>query len=221
MVKNGYVECPDCHVQHEGTSAAQFPVDHGVSALMKKLKEFGLYPATKKLKTLEGPASSVSRKTRVSNREEVSGNSKAGKKALKKRIAALKREQREQRQMEAHLCQYQAQLDEWQEQHMENVGKLYEMMEENQSVLFILEQVNSRIAAERAEGNRGKQKLIEVLKRIENVTTASEAIEVIGQAQLCTQEAENWAKQFQEKFPDINSINTYIMVGNHSSIFSQ
>lgn len=217
MVKHGYVECPDCHVQHEGTSAAQFPVNHGILALMKEFGEFELYPATKKMKTLEEPTSSVSQKAGTLYQEEVS---EASKKELKKRVAALKREYREMRRMGFHLSHYQSQLNVWQEEHMQSVEKLYNLLEENKSFLFILEHLHSRIVAHRAEGQLGKQKLYEVLGRMENVTTPLEAMEVIGQAQLCTQEAGEWAKQSKALYPDVDALFTHIKVGNHSSIFS-
>lgn len=218
MVDNGFVECPDCHVQLEGTSAAQFPVNHNILALKKKIEEIKLLPTSKKVRTSE--LSTSSQKAETSNQEEGSETSSVGMRELKKRFAALERKQRELRKVDTHLNQYQALLNDWQEHHMENVNKLYDLMEENKSVLFLLEQMNSRVIAQRAEGKRGKEKLLEMLNKIENVTTAHEAIEVIGQAQLCTQEAEDWAKECQQLFPDIQAVSKQTKVGNHSSIFS-
>ncbi|KAK3891854.1 hypothetical protein Pcinc_004256 [Petrolisthes cinctipes] len=200
--KNGFITCRCCKAYHKGTCADQFPINYNIVAVMIKNKDImKLYPALNKNQTSEGASDS-------------GGNGKKGskKKEMKRRKAEMKREMKEKRDLQSHLCKYQAQLHKWEAEHLQYMHKLHAMVEENKAALFLLEQVSSKIEAQQAAGEERDEKMHDLLRRMKSVTTAQEAVKVISQVKQYKEEERVWEENNDEVFPDFNALNKHMQV---------
>ncbi|KAK4310346.1 hypothetical protein Pmani_018067 [Petrolisthes manimaculis] len=197
--KNGFITCHCCKASHKGTCADQFPINYNIVAVMIKNKEIRrLYPALNKNQTSEGASTS-------------GGKKESKKKEMKRRKAEMKREKKEKRDLQTHLCQYQAQLHKWEAEHLQYMHKLHAMVEENKAALFLLEQVSAKIEAQQAAGEERDEKMHDLLRRMKSVSTAQEAVKVISQVKQYREEERDW-EECQEIFPDFNALNKHMQV---------
>ncbi|XP_069181899.1 uncharacterized protein [Procambarus clarkii] len=197
-IANVQLTCPACCTQHSATTAAQFPINYDMEALIRKHKSTQVEPLqTVAAKPYQGPARGISKM--------LWSLVEAQKNSISSLITACE-------EALAELGVYQGQLGDWKTQHLQLQDRLYGLVEQNKAAMELLELENISVVDMTTQGEAGKAQLQAMLGGLNIVNTAQEAITTIDTADHCNMEVEVWLQKCQELFPDVNAVHTSVKV---------
>lgn len=208
--------CPN----HGAASGYQFPINDFAEQFGKALKTLTLFKPPNISKANEEPLSAEDASSR-----KVPGTVASGgpphmtitftlKRVLEEQKSKMMREAEDQQEIESHLKQYRRQLADWTTQHHQLLESLYDLVEQNRTVLDLLQQEDSRVLLQMTKGENVKYQMNTALWSMEFFTRVDEVYQVITQTDHCMDKAQDWKKKCQELFPDINTVTTSMKVFN-------
>jgi len=118
--------------------------------------------------------------------------------------------------VQCQLDQYQAQLEDWRNQHLHFIDKMYALLDQHKAALQILQQEDTRVLEMKKEDDEGEKQRELVLKCLQDVNSSQEGGPALDQAYICNGMAEDWKQKCQDLFPDVNVVKTSWKVGSSS-----
>lgn len=186
------ITCPTCRATHAVPRGGQFPVCYAMEDLLRKLKGTEITPVPAATGSGQRRAGGLSRRIRSMLEEQEA-----------KVVAAISTCQK----IQSQLHQYQKALADWCQEQKQLEDGLQSVMDKSKAARELMCGEESKVLAKKLEVEEEEDILHAKLKALQGVTTAQEAMPVIDDADLCTDEAEQAAEECQEMFPDVNTIN--------------
>ncbi|XP_069193498.1 tripartite motif-containing protein 5-like [Procambarus clarkii] len=197
-IKNGQLTCPSCRAEHAATAATQFPINYGMEALIRKLKDIEVVPEkTLTAKPIKAPARGISKKLHSMVEEQKS--------SISSLITSCE-------EVLSQLGEYRGQLGDWKTRHLQLQDRLYALVEQNKSAMKLLELEDTSVVDMTTQGEEGKTQLQTMLGSLDTVNTAQEVFMTINEVDQCNMEVENWLKKCQKLFPDVKTVYTSVKV---------
>nr|XP_045619596.1 tripartite motif-containing protein 59-like [Procambarus clarkii] len=192
-IKNGQLTCPSCRTQHSARAAAHLPINYGIEACVRKLKQYQLMPmGTSTAKRCQTQTGVASKKLRSMVEEQKSS------------IRSLITEREE---VLSQLGEYRGQLSDWKTRHLQLQERL---VEQNKAVMKLLEQEDVRVVAMTTQGEEVMTLLQAMLGSLDTANSIDNADTAIDTAVEGNVEVQHWFQKCQALFPDVNTV--YISV---------
>ncbi|XP_069193072.1 uncharacterized protein [Procambarus clarkii] len=197
-IKNGQLTCPNCRAQHIATAAAQYPINYGMEAFIRRLKGSLLVSGdTVAANPYNALTRGISKKLRSLVEEQKS--------SISSLITSCE-------EVLSQLVEYRDQLGDWKTHHLQLQDRLYGLVEKNKAAMKLVEQEDTCVVDMTTQGEKGKSQLEAMLGSLDTVKTAQEAVTTIDTADQCHVEVEDWLQKCQELFPDVNTVHTSVKV---------
>ncbi|XP_045610529.2 uncharacterized protein [Procambarus clarkii] len=197
-VKNGQLTCFSCRAQHSATAAAHFPINYGMEAVIRRLKDTQVVSGDTVAATLYNASTrGISKKLRSLVEEQKS--------SISSLITSCE-------EVLSQLVEYRGQLGDWKTHHLQLQDRLYGLVEKNKAAMKLVEEEDTSVEDMTTQGEEGKSLLEAMLGSLNTVNTAQEAVTTIDTADQCHVEVEVWLQKCQELFPGVKTVYTSVKV---------
>lgn len=139
---------------------------------------------------------------------------------LSQKMKVLIEEQKDSLSHMDHLCQstddqlamYEYQLDDWLDEHQKILNKLNSLVDENKTVMALLENEKTKIHDQKKASEMRKQERQTLQECLTIVTTTQEAAVSIDEAEASNMAAEDWVQKCQHDFPNVHLVRSSMKV---------
>lgn len=216
-MEDGQLSCPTCRDHHLATSVTQFPISYVTEAFMKQLEVMKLTQTLYVQETSVGipppaeaaPACGVTVTAAGATCQKTTSFSRKLQSLLEEQNKILGSVVAGSQVVQSQLDQYRAQLADWKTQHLHLLDRLSDLVQQNNSILELLDLEDTRVLGMKEDGEKQLEALLGCLN---TVITPQEIVTAIDHADHCTVKAEDWMQKCQKVFPDVTTLTTSMKV---------
>lgn len=203
MLKDGMVSCPTCRTDHNTTDATNFPINYLVEELIASITTAVNFPPANTIVTPHQSSSGCFFKELellVQGQKDVMAN-----------VDLLYQD------TQLQLKMYEAQLDDWLEDHekisTELVALFERLVHQNTMTINLLQAEKSRLQDLKADSEARNTERQRVRHCLASVSTSLEAVNAVDEADANNSTINTWIYDCQQRFPDVNTVHCSKQVG--------
>lgn len=180
--------CPTCRAEHRAVAAAtDFPISYGIEELISHLKATNVTPE----------ASARPRQSRTGGLLQV---------LVKDQESSMARVDNLHQEVEEQLELYEAKLDEWLENHQQQVTELNKLVEKHNATIAQVEEEKAKLMTLKGDIVPNKTKRQGIKTSLSTVSTTQETFLAMDEAMQSNSDTEEWINKCREDLPNIKII---------------